>query len=121
MTLQEKNSLIRLLGLFLFLLGIYLFVQDISLVGRCHSYSCYQWHNLAATGSVIACMSGIVSVFLFKQKTGNLGWLLLALGVLLVYLSGGIILKLSGMLTFIASFTAMAYGQQLMKRRRISF
>lgn len=54
------------------------------------------------------------------QKTTTLGWLLLGLGVLLVYLSGGMLLKPIGMLTFITAFTAMAYGHQLMKRRRMT-
>jgi hypothetical protein len=121
MTLQEKSSLIRILGLFLFILGIYLFALDISLVGGCHSYSCYQWQNLPAAGSVIASMGGILSLSIFPRKTGTWGWVLLGIGAVLVYLSGGIILKLPGMLTFIASFTAMAYGHQLIKRRRITF
>jgi hypothetical protein len=120
MTIQEKNSLIRLLGVLLFMLGIYLFVRDISLVGTCQSYFCYGWQNLAAPGSVIACMGGVLSVFVFQRKTTTLGWLLLGLGVLLVYLSGGMLLKPIAMLTFIASFTAMAYGHQLMKRRRMT-
>ena len=119
MTIQEKNSLIRLLGILLFMLGIYLFVRDISLVGQCQSYFCSEWQNLTASGSAIACMGGVLSVFVFQQRTTTLGWLLLGLGVLLVYLSGGMLLKPIAMLTFIASFAAMAYGHQLMKRRRI--
>lgn len=120
MSLQEKNSLIRLLGVLLFMLGIYLFVRDISIVNECQSLFCYEWQNLAASGSVIACMGGVLSVFVFQRRTTTLGWLLLSLGVLLVYLSGGMLLKPIGMLTFIASFTAMAYGHQLMKRRRMA-
>ena len=93
MTIQEKNSLIRLLGILLFMLGIYLFVRDISLVGQCQSYFCSEWQNLTASGSAIACMGGVLSVFVFQQRTTTLGWLLLGLGVLLVYLSGGMLLK----------------------------
>jgi hypothetical protein len=46
---------------------------------------------------------------------------LLGVGAVLVYLSNGMILKPPGLLTFIVSFTALAYGCQFLKRGKTIF
>jgi hypothetical protein len=121
MTLQERKSLTRLLGLFLLFIGIYFLAQNISIVSSCHSNSCYSWSNIAAVGSALAIMGGVLSLFVFQRKAYSLGWILLGVGAVLVYLSNGMILKPPGLLTFIVSFTALAYGCQFLKRGKTIF
>ncbi|GAC1482309.1 MAG: hypothetical protein NVS2B14_21330 [Chamaesiphon sp.] len=69
--------------------------------------------------AILATMGGIISIIFFGKELGSLGWILLGIGVVLVFLSGGLILRGTPMWDFIIAFAAMAGGYQLMTQGRI--
>jgi hypothetical protein len=110
--------LIRLIGLILLIIGLYFFGQDIIFV---NAYYSYFYRRLPATASVIAIMIGVFALVFYPRQTGNLGWIFLGIGIVLVFLSGGVILKPTSLWDFIIAFTALAAGYKLLNEGRINF
>jgi hypothetical protein len=110
----------RFLGITLFILGIYFLGQDIVFTSHYYSYP-YYWRDIPAVGSVLAIMVGIISILFFSRETGNFGWISLGIGVVLVFLSGGVILQPTSLWKFFIAFVALAGGFQLMTQGRIRF
>lgn len=108
----------RLLGIALLILGIYFLGQNIIFATH---YSPYLWRDIPAAASVLAIMGGIISILFFSRQTGNLGWILLGLGAVLVFLSGGVMLKPTSLWNFFISFAALAGGFQLITQGRLRF
>lgn len=108
----------RLLGIALVLLGLYFLGQNIIFATQ---YSPYFWRDIPASASVLAIMGGIISLLFFPRQTGNLGWILLGAGAILVFLSGGVILKPTSLWNFVIAFSALAGGFQLITQGRIRF
>ena len=108
----------RILGILLLLVGIYFLGKDI--VFASHYYLGF-WRDIPATGSVLAIMSGIITLLFFREVTGNFGWVLLMLGIVLVFLSGGVILKPTSLWNFFLAFVAMIGGYQLIVQGRFRF
>lgn len=108
----------RLLGFLLLIVGIYYLSQDI--VITTHS-SPYWWRWIPADASILSIMAGVISVVFFRRQTGNFGWILLIVGVVLVFLSSGLILKPTNLWNFIVAFAAMAGGCQLITQGRLRF
>lgn len=112
------NLLIKLIGLFLLLTGIYFLGQNIIFAS---GYYPYFYRSLPATGSVIAIMAGVFALVFFHRETGNLGWILLSIGIVLVFLSGGVILRPTSLWNFFIAFTALAVGYKILNEGRIRF
>ncbi|AFZ25982.1 hypothetical protein Cylst_3869 [Cylindrospermum stagnale PCC 7417] len=112
------RALIKLIGLFLLLIGIYFFGQNIIFVS---SYYRFSFRTLPATASVLTIMAGILALVFFGRETRNLGWILLGIGIVLVFLSGGVILKSTSLWNFCVAFTALAAGYKLLNEGRINF
>jgi uncharacterized membrane protein HdeD (DUF308 family) len=108
----------RLLGILLLVVGIYFLGQNIIFTTH---YSPYFWRDIPAAGSVLAIMGGVISLLFFRETVGNLGWILLIVGVVLVFLSGGIILKPTSLWNFFVAFVALAGGFQLITQGRLRF
>lgn len=108
----------RLLGIALLILGIYFLGQNIIFTTQ---YSRYFWRDIPAAASVLAIMGGVISLLFFSRQTGNLGWVLLGVGAILVFLSGGIILKPTSLWNFFVAFAALAGGFQLITQGRLRF
>ncbi|MEH2148071.1 hypothetical protein [Nostoc sp.] len=110
--------LIKLIGLILLFTGLYFFGQNIIFVSGYYSYF---YRSLPATTSVLATMAGIFALAFFRRETGNLGWIFLGIGIVLIFLSGGVILKPTSLWNFIIAFTALATGYKLLSEGRINF
>lgn len=108
----------RLLGILLIIVGIYFLGQNIIFTTH---YSPYWWRDIPAAASALAIMSGIISLLFFQRSVGNLGWILLIVGVVLIFLSGGIVLKPTSLWTFFVAFAALAGGLQLITQGRFRF
>jgi hypothetical protein len=109
--------LIKLVGLFLVMAGIYFLGQNISF----STYSYGFWQLLPARASVLCLMGGALSLVFFRRETGQFGWILLVLGIVLVFLSGGVFLKPTSLWDFLVAFTAIASGYKLLTEGRVSF
>lgn len=108
----------QLFGILLLLAGLYFLGQNI--IFSTH-YSPYFWRNLPAMGSVLAIMGGVTSLLFFRRQTGSLGWILLIVGVVLVFLSGGVMLKPTSLWNFMIAFAALVSGFKLLTEGRLRF
>jgi hypothetical protein len=112
-----SRLLIKLIGLILLFVGLYFFGQNIIFATGYYSYF---YSKIPATGSVLAIMAGVITIIFFRRETGNLGWIFLGLGIVLVFLSGGVILKPTSLWNFLVAFTALAAGYKLLTEGRIN-
>ncbi|QSJ14796.1 hypothetical protein JYQ62_23240 [Nostoc sp. UHCC 0702] len=112
------NLLIKVIGLILLITGIYFLGQNIIFASGYYSYF---YRSLPATGSVLAIMAGVFALVFFRRETGNLGWILLSIGIVLVFLSGGVILRPTSLWNFLIAFTGLAVGYKLLNQGRIRF
>jgi hypothetical protein len=110
--------LIKLAGLILLFTGLYFLGKNIIFASGYYSYF---YRSLPATGSVLAIMGGVFSLVFFRRQTGNFGFILLSIGIVLVFLSGGVILQPTSLWNFLVSFTALAVGYKLLNEGRINF
>jgi hypothetical protein len=106
--------LIKFIGLILLLTGIYYLGQNIIFAS---SY----YRSLPATGSVLAIISGVLALVFFRRTTGNLGWILLGVSIVLVFLSGGVILRPTSLWNFLVAFTTLAVGYKLLNEGSVYF
>jgi hypothetical protein len=105
-------------GLALIIASIYFLGQNI--VFTTHYYYNW-WGKLPAAGSVIALLLGISSLTFWRREMGNFGWSFIAIGIILVFLSGGVVLQPTSMWTFCVAMAAFASGYQLLTRGKIRF
>jgi hypothetical protein len=110
--------LIKLVGLVLLLVGIYFLGQNIVFTTQ---VSPYWWRDISATGSVVALVAGLVSLLFFRRETGQFGWVLVGLGIVLVFLSGKVILRPTSLWYFFLSFAALVAGFKLIRTGRLDF
>ncbi len=108
----------KLIGLALLIIGIYYLGQNIIFTSQT---SIYWWRDISAAGSVISLISGIIAIFFFPRNFGNLGWVLVGVGIALVFVSGRVILRPTSLWYFFLSFSAMTAGFQLIRTGRINF
>lgn len=108
----------KFVGLALMLAGIYFLGQNIIFTTQT---GVYWWQRLSAAGSVISLLLGI-PLFVFTRKEGRgLGGFLIGLGIALVFINGGVILRPTSLWTFFLAFTSMIAGWGLLSSGRIRF
>ncbi len=107
-----------ILGLALMITSIYFLGQNI--VFTSHYYYSW-WQKIPAAGSVLALLAGIGSLTFWRQTMGNFGWVSIAIGIILVFLSGGVVLQPTSLWTFCVAMLAFASGYQLLTSGRIRF
>ena len=107
----------KIFGLLLMVVGVYFLSQDI--IVTTHSSS-YWWRWIPADLSILAIMGGVISLTFFQRQLGGFGWILLVIGVVLVFLSGGLILRGMPLWDFIVAFAAIGGGYSLMTTGRIN-
>ncbi|MBD2201333.1 hypothetical protein H6G33_01780 [Calothrix sp. FACHB-1219] len=113
-----SRLLIKVIGLFLLFLGLYFLGQNIIFATGYYSYF---YSKIPATGSVLAVMAGVITLIFFRRETGNLGWIFLSLGIVLVFLSGGVMLRPTSLWNFFLAFTALVAGYKMLTQGRINF
>ncbi|WP_392536052.1 hypothetical protein [Nostoc sp. C117] len=110
--------LIKLIGLILVLTGLYFFTQNIIFVS---SYYSIFSRSLPATVSVLAIMAGAFTLVFFYREASSLGWILLGIGIVLVFLSGGVIFRSTSLWNLLVAFAALGVGYKLFNQGRINF
>lgn len=113
-----SRMLMKVLGLILLLTGIYFLAQNVIFVSG--YYSVFS-QRLPASASVLAIMTGVLSLIFFRRETGNFGWGLLGIGLVLIFLSGGVIFRPISLWNLFVSFAALAVGFKLFNGHRINF
>jgi hypothetical protein len=104
------RTFLRLLGFGLLIFGIYFLGKDIIFTSHFYPW----WRGIAADGSILALMSGILMIIFFPKEIKNLGWISITIGIVLVFLSSRAILNPTSLWQFILSFSMIAGGYQLM-------
>ena len=115
---NPMRLLTKLIGLALLLVGVYFLGQNIIFTTR---ISPFWWRDISATGSVLALTAGIVSLIFFRRAVGELGWILVGLGILLVFVSGKVILMPTSLWYLFLSFASLAAGFKLITTGRLNF
>ncbi len=108
----------KIFGLALILLSVYFLGQNI--VFTTHYYYNW-WQKIPAASSVLALMFGIGCLTFWRGALGNFGWIFIAVGIVLVFLSSGVILQPTSLWTFFVAMLAFAAGYQLITGGRIRF
>lgn len=106
----------KLVGILLFVAGIYFLSQNI-IFATTYPY----YRSIPAIGSVLSIIAGIIVLVFFRRETDNLGWILLGIGIVLVFLSGGVVLKPTSLWSFFVCFGALAVGYKLLNEGRVRF
>ncbi|NEP15034.1 MAG: hypothetical protein F6K14_33650 [Symploca sp. SIO2C1] len=109
---------IKLVGLALVFVGIYFLGQNIFFTTQ---ISPYWWRDISATASVLTITGGIISILFFRRAVGELGWILIGLGIILVFVSGRVILRPTSLWYFFLSFASLIAGFKLITTGRIDF
>ncbi|MEP0914559.1 hypothetical protein NDI45_27020 [Leptolyngbya sp. GB1-A1] len=108
----------KLLGLLLVLIGIYFLGQNIIFTTQ---IAFYWWRDISAAGSVLSLVSGVILLLYGGRGLKEWGWILLGLSILLVFVSGGVILRPTSLWTLFLSFVSLLAGFQLITTGRVSF
>jgi general stress protein CsbA len=108
------RALLRLLGLVLLIFGIYVLGKDIVFTSQVYPW----WRSMAAEGSVVALMAGILMLVFFPRDVKNVGWVSIVIGIVLVFMSSRAILNPTSLWQFILSFSMMAGGYQMLMTGR---
>jgi hypothetical protein len=105
------------------IVGLVLIIVSVYFLGQNIVFTTYYswWHRTSATGSVVALLAGICSLTFWRREMGNFGWIFIASGIILVFLSGGVVLRPTTLWTFCMSMLAFASGYQLLTRGKIKF
>lgn len=108
----------KLIGTALVLTGIYFLGQNILFTTQ---VSPYWWRDLSAAGSVLAIAAGVVVLVAGNHAIKEIGWVLVGAGIMLVFVSGGVVLRPTSLWTFFLAFAALTAGFQLIRTGRITF
>ena len=81
----------------------------------------YWWRGIAADASILALMSGITTLIFAPSSARDLGWILVVLAVVLIFLSSRAILNPTSLWEFFLSFTMIVGGYRLLTTGRSTF
>jgi hypothetical protein len=73
---------------------------------------------LPAMGSILLVIAGVLTLT-YGRANRNLGWILITVGVVMAFLSGGIVLQSMTLLSFLLAFGAISAGYQLFTAGKI--
>jgi hypothetical protein len=105
----------KLIGLALVLSGIYFLGQNIIFTTQT---SAYWWRDISAAGSVISLLAGVL-MLLNGREMKQMGWILIGLGIVLVFVSGGVILRPTSLWTLFLALVLLVGGYNLITTGRI--
>ena len=118
-TLKQRNKmrlLTKLAGLVLLVVGVYFVGQNIIFTTQ---VSRFWWSDISAAGAVLAITTGIISLLFFRHIIGDLGWGLVVLGILLIFVSGRVVLLPTSLWYFFLSFVSLIAGFRLITTGRL--
>lgn len=94
-------------GLTSIIFGIYFLTKNIFFTTRHLLF----WHqDLSATGAVILVTLGIMALIFIDEKISKIGWVLIALAIVLIFKTSRVFLKPTSLWTFIVGISAMGIG-----------
>lgn len=109
--------LAKFVGLLLVLAGIYFLGENIIFTSQ---IARYWWRDLSAAGAVLTTIAGIL-MLLHGRGAKELGWVLVILGIALVFVNGSVILRPTSLWTFFLAFVSLVGGYKLITTGRLNF
>ena len=107
--------LMKLLGFALFIFGVYTLGENIIFTSQVYPYF---WRGLSADLSILCLSSGIFCAFMLPKHDRDYAWILIGLGILLVFLSSLAILRPTTLWQFFVGTSSLAWGFNLMKGKK---
>ena len=108
---KTRNEIRKALGGALLIGGLYVLGKDIVFTTRLAPGF---WSGIAALGSVLSLVGGVLLLFGAKD-TKNLGWVGIAVGVVLVFAGSRAVLNPVSLWQFLVAFACMAGGYKLLR------
>ena len=106
------NEIRKGLGGALLIGGLYVLGKDIVFTTRL-AYGI--WNGIAALGSVLSLVGGVLLLLFGSKETKNLGWIGIAVGVVLVFAGSRAVLNPVSLWQFLVAFACMAGGYKLLR------
>lgn len=106
----------RLIGIILIGTGIYFLGNNIIFTTNVYPYF---WRGIAADGSILALIAGVMMLVFLPAKEKSWGWIPIIIGVVLVFFSSRAILNPTSLWQFLLSFAAMTVGYKLVTQGRL--
>ncbi|MBD2665765.1 hypothetical protein B6N60_02268 [Richelia sinica FACHB-800] len=108
--------LLRIVGLGLLIMGIYLVGQNIMFTTN---VSPYWWRGIAADTSVLTLTIGVMILIFFPRGMKNLGWISIGMGMIFVFMSSRAILNPMSLWQFLLSLVLMSAGYKMFASGRL--
>ncbi len=96
-----------LTGLIITLIGFYFLSKNIIFTTH---YLYFFWQDASATSAVLCIAAGTAALIFLSEKIGKFGWILIFIGVVMVFMNGRIFIKPTSLWTFFVGFAAMLAG-----------
>ena len=104
----------KFIGLILMGVGIYFLGKNIIFTTNTFPY---WWRGIAADGSILALISGVMMLVFLPAREKSWGWIPVGVGIVLVFFSSRAILNPTSLWQFLVSFASMAIGYKLMTQK----
>ena len=106
----------KIFGLALIIVSVYFLGQNIVFVTHHYHNS---WQRISSAISIISLMLGIGCLTFWRSVVGNLGWVFIIIGIILVYISSGVVLRPTNLWTVLLEMSILAIGFQLVTGGKI--
>lgn len=107
----------RLIGLALLMAGVYFLGQNIYFTTNVYPY---WWRGIAADFSILSLTLGILMLFVLPRQAKELGWIVLGVGIVLIFMSSRAILNPTSLWQFCLSMASFVGGYQLFTTGRLN-
>jgi hypothetical protein len=114
---KTMRLFLRLIGLALLLAGVYFLGQNIYFSTNVYPY---WWRGIAADFSILSLTLGILMLFVLPRSDKALGWVVLGIGIFLIFLSSRAILNPTSLWQFCLSMASFVGGYQLFTTGRLN-
>lgn len=109
---KAENEEEEHVALFTKLIGLALMLGGIGFLSSSVVLGTFTILYLPALGSVLSVIAGVLTLT-YGRASRNLGWILITVGVVMAFASGGIVLQSMTLLSFLLAFGAISAGYQL--------
>ena len=99
-------------------LGLALLIGGVAFLASSVVLGTFHLMYLPASGSLLLCIAGILAL---TKLHASWGWILITIGIVIAFASGGIIVTSTSLLSFMLAFGALSMGYQLFTSGRVRF
>ena len=116
---EDEDDAKEQVAIFTKLTGLALMLGGIGFLSSSVVLGTFSIMYLPALGSIVLVTAGVLTLT-YGRDYRNLGWILITMGVVMAFASGGIVLHSMTLLSFLLAFSAISAGYQLFTDGRVS-